>query len=504
MGQLNVTYQYPYSEDYVYETVMKRINLDDRRKESLLNGKGFIINEPQSSIKKDLKNPNGIYSTRFGQTLQDVNPFEDRYKCECGFTKSRLYKGIECPVCKKRVKYLDDDFGYFGWITLEDPFFTIHPNLFKALGSFIGNDKFDNIIKPIDQKDENGFTVKDYDKPKDEPFFGIGILEFKLRFEEIMDYYLKKKSDKRDLYYDIMQNRDNIFTQSIPVFTTYLRPFKVDSQSFHFEGTNGPYNMMVKLASSINAKKYKFSRRKKTKKQLLYDLTIKFQDLYKELEQIVSGKKGTFRAVFGGRYDFTSRSVIVQDPSLRIDQVIMPYKAMVELLQQTIVNILQKSYNISYSQAYDIWSNAQLNKDQRVVDIIEGLIASSCNGKGIPILINRNPSIGYGSIIQMYIVGMCDSYTLKLPLQILPLLAADFDGDVLNILYLINRFFTEQAIRIFNPRNAMQISRNDGKMNNDINHIKDTIINANALINLARPNYTREQIEKIKRLKTIM
>ena len=42
--------------------------------------------------------------------------------------------------------------------------------------------------------------------------------------------------------------------------------------------------------------------------------------------------------------------------------------------------------------------------------------------------VNVSPSINYGSLLQMYCVGINDNYTMSLPLQILPLLAADFDG----------------------------------------------------------------------------
>lgn len=71
----------------------------------------------------------------------------------------------------------------------------------------------------------------------------------------------------------------------------------------------------------------------------------------------------------------------------------------------------------------------------------------------------------------------------------------------MNILYLINKPFAERAEKVLNPRNAMYISRNDGRFNNDINFARDVLINANTMINLSRENYTPEQINKIKRLK---
>lgn len=99
---------------------------------------------------------------------------------------------------------------------------------------------------------------------------------------------------------------------------------------------------------------------------------------------------------------------------------------LVKCLQQQIINILIRSYNISPSEAYDIWSRALATKDQRVCEILDALIHN--NPEGLQVLINRNPTINYGSILQMYAIGYTDTLTMSVPLQILKLLAADFDG----------------------------------------------------------------------------
>lgn len=74
------------------------------------------------------------------------------------------------------------------------------------------------------------------------------------------------------------------------------------------------------------------------------------------------------------------------------------------------------------------------------------------------------------------------------------------DGDVLNVMYIINRAFYERAREVFNPRNAFYISRNDGLFNNSVNHQKDTLINANTLVELGHNSYTPEEEEHIKRV----
>lgn len=90
---------------------------------------------------------------------------------------------------------------------------------------------------------------------------------------------------------------------------------------------------------------------------------------------------------------------------------------------------------------------------------------------------------------------------MSVPLQVLKLLAADFDGDVLNIFIIINKTFFERCNIVFNPRNAMYISRIDGKLNPDVLPQRDTLINTNTLLWLGRKNYTEEDMKKIQRLK---
>ena len=62
----------------------------------------------------------------------------------------------------------------------------------------------------------------------------------------------------------------------------------------------------------------------------------------------------------------------------------------------------------------------------------------------------------------------------------------------MNILLCINKEFTEAANRVFNPRNACHISRNDGMMNNQFNHRKDTMILLNVFLSMCNDNYTQE------------
>lgn len=496
------------TENFEYDTHLAIINLDEECQYDISHGKGFFVEEPQS-IKKDLKSENSIFSSKFGCLDGDDDMFVDRYRCECGAKRGRINHNTECQICHTLVKYVDDDFEYFGWICLKDKYFIIHPNLYKCIDELLGGrgTRLLSIIEGDEEKDENGFTkvpddkknelyVKKSQKYKDEPYYQIGMIKFKEKFDEIMQYYVNKFPTKRKYYDHIMQYRDCVFAHSIPVYTALLRPTRKEGDNLIFEATNAIYNMMAKLVGQANSDSIELMNKIKMKKLTLYQIQMKYMELYKEIENILSQKKGIVRNLIGGRYNFTSRSIIVSDPMLRIDQIKLSYHLLVKVMQQTIINILKKSYNISMSKAYDWWFNATLNIDPRVEDIINNLIKATPNG--IPFIINRNPSINYGSLLQMYCIGITHDYTMKIPLQILPPLAADFDGDCLNIWYLINKEYIARCERSFNPRNAMYISNNDGMFNNNLNHARDLLINMNSFIHYSRDAYTPEELKTLQ------
>jgi DNA-directed RNA polymerase beta' subunit len=163
----------------------------------------------------------------------------------------------------------------------------------------------------------------------------------------------------------------------------------------YYEPINGIYNVINIQAHRINADKTRMQRNPKKKNQMLYKLQMKFMELHSEIIAICSGKKGQLRSLVAGRYNFSGRAVISQKPSLRIDQVILPYTMLVIMLQPQIINILNRLYNMSYSEAYNVVYRAIATKDERVATILDTIIKNS-TPEGLPVIINRNPTIAYG------------------------------------------------------------------------------------------------------------
>ena len=401
--------------------------------------------------------------------------------------------GEVCPICQSIVKYYDDDVSIFGWLVLKDKYFIIHPNIYRTLEGFIGAARLNRIIEPDIQVDSNGKVIPTVSNKKDEPFKGIGLFEFRERYDEILEFYYNKYPQKTIYYDDLKANKGITFTHSIAVFSALLRPSALDNGSLKYQSCNENYQMLSRLVYDCNNDKLRLNQKIKEKAQLLYDIQFQYNAIYEELKAILSKKKGDIRGSIGGRYSFSSRSVIRQDPYLHCDEVKLPFQGLLELLQQVIINILVKTQNISYSQAYKRWYKCQITGfDQTIYDIIDGLIKDS---GGLACLINRNPTISYGGVLRCRCVGINMNYTMSISLLILKPLAADFDGDTLNILYLWNKEFIEMTDKIFNPI-QLYISRDDGLCNGDMLPSRDMLINANALKSCCR--YSKAEIDSIE------
>lgn len=393
---------YPRSTEYEYYAQIETLNFDEEAENDLMNGEGFVVS-PSKSMKKDLKDDNGIFSSKFGQSLGDVNVYMDRYRCKCGKTHSRINDGLICKYCGTRTRFVDDDFQFFGYIKVNEPYAIIQPAFYKKIESFFGRGvsingqkrmKLENIIDVLDPKDIDGHSMQITDKPADEPFFREGMIYFIEHFDEIMNFYLKLKPGKKEYYDEIMdpKNRKKVFAHNIPVFTTLLRPTDIHDGVMSYEKTNSMYMMINKHATLINKNNTRMQRDPKVKNQELYRLQMQYMELYTEQESILSGKKGDIRCLLGGRYNFSARNVIVQNPNLRIDEVTLPYVTMVVILGERIKNILHRLYNMSFAEAHEILYRAQVEPDKRVEYIITSIIKNyQANGfPGVPVIINRN------------------------------------------------------------------------------------------------------------------
>ena len=139
---------------------------------------------------------------------------------------------------------------------------------------------------------------------------------------------------------------------------------------------------------------------------------------------------------FGGRMDFSARDVIVPNPELKANEIRLSYLAVLELYKLEIINTIVKLNKCSYNAALKYWFDAHLQFNEFVYQVmmyLMNMMKFEFDGKKLPgmvCLINRNPTIDFGSFACVHVVGITHNYnnmTLSLPVQILDKLNADFD-----------------------------------------------------------------------------
>lgn len=483
-----------------YFTQMQIIDFDKECADDLREGRGYVVS-PQQGIKKDLLDPDGLYSPiRFGASLRDTNPTVDRWKCSCTEPgkglRGRLFENQICPTCGRPVREVPENFETFAWMVLrnkEDQY--IHPLMFRKIASLIGMKKLKAIIQYKRTQDIDGNSLP-YEFDPAHPYEGAGMIYFKEHFDEIITYFYGNKANKKDQYADIMQERNKVFTHCIPAYTIKLRPIDQDGRSLYHEDSNSMFNIMNTNVTYLNNRVIGLETNIEVVEAQLLHIQNTYDKLYDYILNILKGKKGNLRQLFAGRYNFTGRCVIVPDNNLGIDEVKMPYKTLITYLEPNLVNMLHK-FGMDFNAAAERIYKAKLKADPYIAELIRTLIKSHPSGRGLPVMINRNPSLKLGNLLQVFCIDINEDldgdYTMSTSERILSLIDGDYDGDAINNMLIINKNFYNVAYNVFNPRNNMMISKNTGMINNATMPTKDGIVVPASFYRLGKPYETPEE-----------
>lgn len=414
---------------------LERISWDIQCRVDFMSRRGFVVDKYAYEDKKlKIKSKRGIQSPLFGTDFSDENAFEERYACQCRATTGKVFEGEICPKCKTEVRFVDVNIEYTGWILLKHDKI-VQPLYYRLLNRIVKSKKFslDDIIQPKSEIDKDGIIIHHPYDPK-QPFAGIGVEGLYERYEEILDYYYKKKRNLRDLIDMIRDEREKAFASSIPVYTSALRPTSFNGESnFNFISPERIYSNIVKKANLLNSLrkqavggKFKEERDFLHRQTALFELQSKINQLWKMVFEKIDTKHGHIREeILGGRVNFSARNVIVPDSSLKADEIEIGYLTFLELFRYEIIGYLVKMTGSSYGEAAQEWFESSLGFNKRVYEIMQYII-DKCDPR---VIMNRNPTINFGSLMLMKIKRVRGDYnenhTMSIPVFILSDLNAD-------------------------------------------------------------------------------
>ena len=413
-------------------------DLDSECWTDIAEGRGIRIKSVESFDKKHQKIYDGLQSEFFGTDFSSDAAFKERYSCKCGRFTGKALKGFFCKECQSYVEYHDIDLTKFGWIIL-DKFMVLSPIYGAKLAEALGKVDGEYILKLIigrkyDEEGQPDFSDKEQALLANHPFIQKGMIWLHDNLEEVLLYYRRKKPSKKDLFDELLAHQVIMWTHCIPVFTSLLRtemPSEKGSRNFKIK-VNTHYKSIVKLVNAINAIEeddMDFST--------MNSIDIFLAGIQREISEVfevtyadLTTKRGILVSrVLGGRYNFSARNIIVPDSGyLRSDEVLLGYIPFLELFRYELQNEYRKIHGCTPYEANSAWKRATNRFDPKYYAIIEHMINNPEYQKYLCVLINRNPSINYGSFDFVRVKGVkkdINDKTLTIPTHIISSMNAD-------------------------------------------------------------------------------
>ncbi len=460
--------------------------------EELSQRKPFIITSEINIDKRTVEGiQGGIFSKEIGSPI-DTDKDIREFTCECGEKHGKFYEGELCESCNTVVKEnIGAEIERVGWFDIH-PYEIMVPPAYEMIVKVVGAKNF---LKNIDYQanvDIEGISKTQLD-PKN-PYANIGMIEFRHRFEEIIQHYGTLRGKLQEANF-LLNNKDKVFSDKIPVISGLLRPSFASNKKrmFSFDSINKIY---AAINTNTNVIKNSMVGRVKTSVlPALFTIQTQLQELYLTIIKTkISGKKKIPRAaILGSRLDFSARFVIVPmvGKYASMDSVEINYKGFMELYKLEIVRMLMLGYGdptFVNKTVYEILIYIKKAYHSDKFDpMLYGLMKMLIEKRkgGLWVLINRNPSMDLGSVQCVRIVHVTENVhnlTMAIPLTSLKAMNADFDGDVLNVFALKEQSVIDAFRKGLNPRFLLLDRTGDNFFNNSFGLIKDQMTNLSSFV----------------------
>jgi len=417
----------------------------------------FIVNDAPEGVKSIAELNNYLAAVYSGDTFSTVP------KCSCVGDKAWVNKGWAnlgkfCKDCQDIVRDPLEFQGVKIWCRrLEGAGRFINLTFYQQLGDIINRKNFntlrwltdqqynppslkDNVALTMTYKSINGFT-------RNYTWFTKNVEKILVATIHSSFFSKKDKQDKVESLKLLLQffkeNKSKMFFDYLPLIGSDLFV-----QEIRKKGKAVDTNLVSGDILDIAIKYLEESKKTLTPEKadmITARVLEKITEVYREIDKkFLSGKtKMLRRQIYGFSATYTGRCVATPlSDNYRYDQVVLPWSIALTMFRPAIINKLVKKKTYSYRKIAQMMDLATTHFNKEIYDIMLELIDESFDPRGIPSLINRNPTLLPGSILMLYIAGVNKNPNVKV-IAISALIAAwpnlDFDGDNLNIKLITDR-----------------------------------------------------------------
>lgn len=455
---------------------LNKIDIDKKCKKDIKHNKGFYItNEVDYDEKKKTRTMDGLYSPKFGVDTFSDKSTDNMYHCECGDLVGGVHDGDICPKCGTEVHFVDADLSITGYIPLGDHA-VINPSVYLDIEKLIGGKQLKAILKYNEKYDVSGRHVSV--KTKASPYTGIGFKKFEENFDEIIEFYKKKKKDKIESYNNIIRFRNCVFCHNVSVYSSLLRPYVKDESRMSVFDANKRYSIILANANIIRKDLPIGIDKSIIIEKNLFEIQEEWNTLFANMvDQNLSGKKGLLRGQISAvRINNSARTLVVPGKFLNVNEINIPYVLGCELMRPLLINAIKTMDNKNIRDANSIIDNAIREFDEKIWLLMNHILQESTNPPMM--MVQRSPSLLQESMRLMRIKMVKADYydlTTDVPTAILNGMNADFDGDAFAEFIIFDNRLKAVWETVHAPENHF-ISRHDGKYNGLCKFIKDTIV----------------------------
>jgi DNA-directed RNA polymerase beta' subunit len=241
----------------------------------------------------------------------------------------------------------------------------------------------------------------------------------------------------------------------LPVIPPISRPYLVSDSKICDDDLTYTYNEIIKINKCLADTSLSEIKRQKNIQNLLFRIKTLFDNSQgkskhtnsrsmKGIKERIVGKEGIIRGnLMGKRVNFSARTVIGPDPTLRLNEIAIPNEIADALSYPENVN----KYNIEKLQrlVWDDGANTVLRGSTKFVlkyalkgnrrynfILLEGDVVERKLQDGDIILSNRQPTLHKGGMMAHRIIRR-PGKTIRLNLAVTASYNADFDGDEMNL-----------------------------------------------------------------------
>ena len=430
-------------------------NLDKYMMET--TGDKLILNHIRYNSLQDREKINNSLITVYNEGVIDMVP-----ACDCGEKRGAYLLGTLCESCGTKVRNLQDKVDPILWMERVEgmPMF-MSPHMWLMLKSVMGK-KIDCMRWLSDTSYNPGTNIPDFliaikntfqDFERSYPYLINNIENILVFLQNHSSFKTPKKASTIVGLIELYKaNKDIVYSNFLPIMNKKL--FVVENTSkgrYTNLGIADVIDTVLQFVKTINDPKLTLNKKSNLMARTISDLA----SIYSYYDHTyLSSKTGVFRKhIYGGRSHFTFRAVITSIPGPHnYNEIYASWSIGVTVFRPQLLNLLMKK-GYPYKKASSLLFFAVNNYVPVIDELLNKMLDDSFIPGKIPIMLQRNPGLLQGSLQHVYITKFKkdpSDFTISMSILITAAFNADFDGDELNAIVLVDEKM-EMLARTMDP-----------------------------------------------------